>query len=48
MTMYQQNLLETAHEYWDRGAVIPLTLFSKLAAEGMDVVALEAKHQKEL
>lgn len=48
MTIYQQNLMEKAHEYWDRGHTIPLTLFSQLAAEGFDVEALEIKHRKEI
>lgn len=47
MTMYQTNLLEKAHEYWDQGKSLPLSLFAQLAAEGMDVEALEIKHKKE-
>lgn len=47
MSMYQINLLEQAQEYWERGHSLPITLFARLAGEGMDVETLEAKHRKE-
>lgn len=46
MTTYQQNLLEEAIDMWGRGFDIPLDLYSKLAAEGLDVPALEAMHKE--
>lgn len=38
------SLLRQAHEYWDIGEPVPLDLFSAMAAEGMDVPALEARY----
>lgn len=43
-TMYQESLIDQAMTYWERGESIPLNLFASLAAEGLDVEALEAKH----
>lgn len=44
MTYYQESLLDEAMTYWNRGESIPLNLFASLAAEGLDVEALEAKN----
>ena len=44
MTIYQQNLLEQATDMWQRGKRIPITLYSQLAAEGMDVPKLEEQY----
>lgn len=46
--MYQESLLDQAHEYWSRGESIPLDLFAQLASEGLDVEGLEAKHKEEI
>lgn len=47
MTYYQDNLFEEALDMWSRGFDIPLDLASKMASEGMDIVALEIKHKME-
>lgn len=47
MTMYQENLLETAKGYWEEGKDIPLYLASHLAQEGFDLPALEIKFKKD-
>ena len=47
MTLYQLSLMDEAKDMWSRGFDIPTDLFAKLAAEGFDVLALEAKHKKE-
>ena len=47
MTLYQLNLIDQAKEYWQRGDGLPLDLFANMAAEGMDVPALEARHREE-
>lgn len=47
MTAYIERLLEEAHEYWDRGESVPLTLFAQMTREGLDVEGLEIKHKKE-
>lgn len=47
MTMYQQHLLDDAKDMWRRGFDIPVDLYSRLAAEGFDVPALEERYKKE-
>lgn len=42
-TMVEASLLRQAHEYWDNGEYVPLDLFVAMAAEGLDVPALEAR-----
>lgn len=42
-TLVEASLIRQAHEYWDIGEYVPLDLFSAMAAEGMDVPALEAR-----
>ena len=46
-TRVQASLLRQAHEHWDIGQHIPLDLFAAMAAEGLDVPALEARNIKE-
>lgn len=41
MTLYSQQLLEKAKDYWSMGLNIPIDLYSQLTREGMDVVKLE-------
>lgn len=45
MTQYQTNLLREARDFWENGHPIPLDLYARLAGEGFDVPALEAKYQ---
>lgn len=42
-TLVEASLLDQAREYWDIGEYVPLDLFAAMAAEGMDVAALEAR-----
>lgn len=44
MTYYQESLIDQAMVYWEKGEPVPLNLFASMAAEGLDVEALEAKH----
>lgn len=44
MTAAQERLLDQAKEYWDQGRQIPIDLFARLAAEGLDVEALQLQH----
>lgn len=43
MTAVTERLLDQAQQYWDQNRPIPLDLFARMAQEGLDVEALEAK-----
>lgn len=45
-TLHQQALFDRANEFWLRGKEIPLDLMAEMAAEGMDVVALQEKYME--
>jgi hypothetical protein len=44
---YQEHLIARAQRHWSQGRQLPVDLFAKLIAEGLDVVALEHQHMKE-
>lgn len=45
-TLHQQMLFDRANEFWLRGKEIPLDLMAEMAAEGLDVVALQEKYME--
>lgn len=45
-TLHQQHLVDRANEFWLRGKEIPIDLMAEMAAEGLDVVALQEKHME--
>lgn len=47
MTTYQHYLLDQAVDMWQRGHSIPTDHYAKMAAEGLDVPALEAFYKQE-
>jgi len=44
MTHYSETLFTEALSYWLSGLSIPLELYASMAAEGMNVPALEARY----
>jgi hypothetical protein len=44
VTYYQEQLVAQAEASWQKGEIIPLTLFISLLSEGLDPHILETKY----
>lgn len=47
MSLYQENLIESAIAVWSTGRDISCDLAAQLLDEGLDVSTLEEKHKQE-